>query len=601
MSFSPDGKSLASGSDDNKIKIWDLNGKARDLPKKQRSSITSVSYSPDGKMLASASDDNSVALWKENNGSFTFVKLLPQKYRVKAVSFSPDGKSLASVGWDGVIKLWDLNGNSIKTQDLNSESDKTQESTTRNKKKLTSISFSSDGKIAAGSLDKSITLWDLKNNTVKKLNEHSDRVMSVSFSPGNKYLASASADNTAKIWNLNTEGVVETLNIKGITSVRFASDRTLATTDLDKKIRLWKLPNIFSEFPIHNQLAPVTINAPKGYINSIDISPDGKIVASGEIESNGSKSIGKIVLYDLYTKALILSSELRCGSKLRVKFSPTNPSIVVISENCLPLVAAKATKKSIVETWDLRLKKAISSLEVKGDINTIDFSLDGKKIAISINQSDSTSPSQIMLWNWHDNSRVSFSINQPIKVNTISFRPGYDEIVIGGADGKIYLADLKGKITEPFNEYKDQHTGAITSLQVTSDGQNLISGSYDTTIRLWNLENSKKNKIIGSHRTSINSLSLSNNNRWLASASSDGGIKIWSLVDKKSSLLSTFQWSNSSISSLRFSPDQKTLITTSGSEIMNWNIDLKTLRNQSCNFLQKYLLHFENFGGYCTK
>jgi hypothetical protein len=34
---------------------------------------------------------------------------------------------------------------------------------------------------------------------------------------------------------------------------------------------------------------------------------------------------------------------------------------------------------------------------------------------------------------------------------------------------------------------------------------------------------------------------------------------------------------------------------------MNWNIDLKTLRNQSCNFLQKYLLHFENFGGYCTK
>jgi WD40 repeat protein/ribosomal protein S25 len=609
VSFSPDGKNLASGSDDNKIKIWDLNGKARDLPKKQKKSITSVSYSPDGKMLASASDDNSVVLWKENNGTFIFVTSFSHggsRGRVKAVSFSPDGKSLASAGWDNVIKLWDINGKSIKTKDLNSESNKiqeSQESTTGDKKKLTSISFSSDGKkIAVGSLDKSITLWDLKNDTVKKFNEHSDRVMSVSFSPDNQYLASASADNTAKIWDLNTEKVVETLNIKGITSINFASDSTLATTDLYKKIRLWKLPSVFSESPVHSQLAPVTINVTKSYINSIDVSPDGKIIAiaSGGTESDGSKSIGEIVLYNLQTKALIIPSQLRCGGKLRIKFSPVNSSIVVISENCLPLLATKAAKKSIVKVWDLKLRKSISELEVKGDINAIDFSLNGENIAISINQSGSTPLSQIMLWNWHNNFRTSFSINKSIEVNIIDFRPGHDELVIGSVNGRIYLTDLKGKITEPFKEYKDQHTSGITSLQATSNGLNLISSGYDTTIRLWNLENSKKNKIIGSHGTSINSISLSKNERWIASASEDGVIKIWSLVDSKSSLLSTLEWSNKLISNLRFSPDQRALITTSGSKILIWNIDLVTLKNQGCNFLSSQLKHEESVK-YCLK
>ncbi|MEH2136213.1 WD40 repeat domain-containing protein, partial [Nostoc sp.] len=148
--FSPDGKTLASGSEDKTIKLWDVStGKAIKTLTGHSSWVLSVVFSPDGKTLACGSDDKTIKLWDVSTGK-AIKTLTGHSSWVKSVVFSPDGKTLASGSDDKTIKLWDVStGKAIKTL--------TEHSST-----VYSVVFSPDGKtLASGSVDKTVILWDL--------------------------------------------------------------------------------------------------------------------------------------------------------------------------------------------------------------------------------------------------------------------------------------------------------------------------------------------------------------------------------------------------------------------------------------------------------
>jgi len=105
VTFSPDGKWLAAGSDDNTVKVWDIkNWKPKALV---GSAVNSVAFSPDGKYLATGSDDSTVKLW--NMGSKALAKTLTGHTDiVTSVAFSPDGKWIASGSADKTVCVWEV-------------------------------------------------------------------------------------------------------------------------------------------------------------------------------------------------------------------------------------------------------------------------------------------------------------------------------------------------------------------------------------------------------------------------------------------------------------------------------------------------------------
>lgn len=187
IDYSPDGKWLVSGSRDKTVKLWDVNsGHVLHTFNHQPRLIYGVCFDPKGKRIVSTSDVN-LSVWNATN--YQLEKTLKgHKDHVMAVSFTADGSHLVSGSRDGSLKMWDLaSGRVVKEY-------------TEPYALVTSLAISPNGfYLVRGG--KNVKLWDAKNaQKVTSLRGHFKNVNSVAFSPNGQMIASASDDQTVKVW-----------------------------------------------------------------------------------------------------------------------------------------------------------------------------------------------------------------------------------------------------------------------------------------------------------------------------------------------------------------------------------------------------------------
>jgi WD40 repeat protein len=586
VAFSPDGKTLASASGDNTIKLWNLQNQKNIKTLTGHSRLVrSIAWSRDRKTLASASNDKTIKLWNLQTGK-PIATLTGHSNEVSSVAFSPDGKTLASASGDKTIKLWNL------------QTQKELATLSGHSSFVNSVAFSPDGKtLAAASGDKTIKLWNLQTQKeLATLSGDSSFVNSVAFSPDGKTLAAASADGTIKLWNLPTQTAIPALtgHSSFVNSVAWSPDgKTLASASADKTIKLWNL---------QTKEAIATLSGHSSFVNSVAISPDGLTLASASGDNT-------IKLWNLQTKEAIVTLSGHSSFVNNVAWSPnsltlasasddntiklwnldTGKPITTLTGHSNPvtsvawspdgLTLASASDDKTIKLWNPQTQKNITTLTGHSNpVYSVAWSPDGLTLASA--SADQT----IKLWNLQTQKTIATLTGHSDWVNSVAWSPDGLTLASASNDKTIKLWNLQTRTPITLTGHSDR----VNSVAWSPDGKTLASASADKTIKLWNLQTQKPIKTLIGDSSGVNSIAWSPDGLTLASGSYDKTIKLWNLQTQKA--LATLTGHSDRVYSVAWSPDGKTLASASADKTIKlWTWDFDRLMALGCNWISDYL------------
>jgi WD40 repeat protein len=552
LAFAPDGRTLVSAGADENVMLWDPRTGLRLRTLQGDSPIESVTYSPNGRLIASSDDAGDVVLW--DPGSERPVRTLHGRAgRLYGVAFAPNGRKLAAASEKGAVVIWDpRTGRRLKTM---------QEPVG-----ITSVAFSPGGdSLALGDADGYAVIRDVRTG-------HTDRVLrgarhalsGVTFSADGDALAAGSVDQTVILWRLGKPGRPQVFRgaTDTVSTVAFSPDgRTLAAGSDDGRVILWRA----SSPPGSRRLV-----GHRGVVLSVAWSPDGRRLASAGRDR-------QIIVWDPATGRR--ARTLR-GNRARVDgiaFSPDGR------------VLASGAHDGRIMTWNVATARRLRVLRVDSSpVWGVAFSRDGRLLA------SAGADHIVTLWDARTWRRLLFLSGHSDAVYAVSFSPDSRLVASAGNDGTIIVWDVAtGRRQRVLNAFSK-----VTSVAFTPDGKRLLSAGSDQQVTVWDVRTGHRvGEPLTGQDDALTSLDVAPDGRSAVSAGGDGSVVDWSLATQLGQPVALHDgpaWS------VAFSPDGRSIASAGRDRTVTVSpaaapvsADAASLYRRLCAVVRRSLTHAE--------
>jgi WD40 repeat protein/serine/threonine protein kinase len=555
VTFSPDGRKLASGSEDRTAKVWEA-ATGRELLTLSGHSewVYCVAFSPDGKRLATASGDTTAKLWDAETGAL-LQTFRGHTKRVNAAAFSPDGRRLYT-GGDDSMRVWDTSdgreaatfegaGGAIRSLAVSpdgsavvavgSSSSAVAWDTRTRRRRLSvkvhddwvaAVKFSPDGeRFATASYDHVVKVWEAATGReLVALRGHSGRAIGLDFSPDGLRIATSGEDRTVRLWDASTGRGLDALkgHLRPVESVAFSPDGlSLASGSMDATVRLWRLAD--------DAEAPAVLkDTGRQRVHGLAYSRDGRVLAAAYATG--------IMLWDA-ERGRALANVARPVATFSVAFSPDGRSLAV------------GDNAGTVSVHDARDGRELAANKAHADtVKGVAYSPDGLTLATAgydgtVKLLDAATLRVLRSFKAHGR-----------RVFCVTYSPDGKTLATGGSDHAIKLWDAA---TARELASLSGHTYWVHSLAFSPDGSRLASGAGDMTARLWDVRGGSELLRLRGHSGEVMAVAFSHDGKRLATASTDATVRLWDAATGRE--LISLQGHTDHVLTVAFAPDDKTL------------------------------------------
>lgn len=573
-----DGSRVVSASHDGRVKFWDVQGyeEARVLRghvlEGHLDAVFAAAYAPDGRRVATASRDRTAKTWDANTGAELLQFREGHEFTTATAVFFPDGKRLLTTAIDNTTRIWDVaTGSELAKLRL-------QGTGLRG-----AAAVSHDGRwIVTGSQRPhdneawAAKLWNVADGRlVHELKGHKTEVSAVAFSPDGRLVFSGDRNGRGILWDRETGQQLATLwEDDQINAAAFLpGGQRLLTASNYNAVRQWQIP-------AGTEIKDRVLRHP-GAVVSLAVSRDGRFALTACAD-------GGVRWWDVAAAKEIRSLAAMGGraafaQNLRRQMQDFRWTAQQAAEKCQfsealirDLLAAK-TQATAEQAEKLATVFNCRPGDLWRTIFSVAVAPDGKT-GLTVAADDR----QVRLWNLADGSEVLYPAADQLGpfldltgglfrglVWAADFSPQGDRIITVGGDSA-RLWDLRKDIAPRDRELMSfSPHGAVASAEFSPDGKLLVTGSWDTSARVWDAQTGQVIRRLGAeldqpgqeHRGRVNRAAFSPNGQLVVTASDDGTAKLWSTADWR--LLRTLEGHTGAVLHAVFSHDSRRVLTAS--------------------------------------